>query len=315
MSTTQSTIDLRHTTGTRVHEVLSALPVAAYTCDVDGRITFFNERAAELWGRRPALNDAADRYCGAMTLFTVDGVHVPHETSLTALTLQTGNAYEGRNVVVLRPDGSRRNVLVSVSPMYDEARTLVGATSVVTDITDQMQSELRRRERDANDFFENGAIGVHWIDADGIVVRVNQAQLDLLGYDSSVFIGRPMRRFHAVPDAFDDMLQRATAGETLRNQEVRLLARDGSVRHVLMTCDPVFIAGAFLHLRCFTVDVTEEKTAKTALQASEANFRGFFDSVGVGAVGVGQEGDGGGRAGVAERARDRVALGGGDRRR
>jgi PAS domain S-box-containing protein len=290
MSTTQSTIDLPRATTTGVREVLSALPVAAYTCDVDGRITFFNERAAELWGRRPALNDAADRYCGSLTLFTVDGVHVPHEASWTALTLQTGNTYERRDVVVLRPDGSRRNVLASVSPMYDEAGTVVGATSVLTDITDQMQSELRRRERDAKDFFENGAIGVHWIDADGIVVRVNQAQLDLLGYDSSVVIGQPMRRFHVSPDACDDMLQRATAGETLRNQEVRLLASDGSVRHVLMTCDAVFIAGIFQHLRCFTVDVTEEKAAKTALQASEANFRGFFDSVGVGAVQVGKDG-------------------------
>ena len=90
MSTTQSTIDFRQATGTRV---LSALPVAAYTCDIDGRITFFNDRAAELWGRRPNLDDAGERFCGSLTLFTVDGVHVPHETSWTALTLQTGSTY------------------------------------------------------------------------------------------------------------------------------------------------------------------------------------------------------------------------------
>src|SRR5262245_38425034 len=104
MSTTQSTIDFRQATGTRVQDVLSALPVAAYTCDIDGRITFFNERAAELWGRRPNINDEAERYCGSLSLFTVDGVHVPHQTSFTALTLQTGNTYEKRDVVVLRPD-------------------------------------------------------------------------------------------------------------------------------------------------------------------------------------------------------------------
>jgi PAS domain S-box-containing protein len=290
MSTAQSTIDFRHATGTRVQEILSVLPVAAYTCDINGRITFYNERAAELWGRRPNLDDATERFCGSQTLFTVDGVHVPHETSWTALTLQTGSAYEKRDVIVLRPDGSRRHLLVSVSPMHDDAGRVVGATSVLTDITDQMQSELRRRERDAHDFFRNGAIGVHWIDADGIVVRANQTQLDLLGHSSGAFIGQPMRRFHESPDAFDDMLRRATAGETLRNHEVRLLASDGSVRHVLMTCDVVINAGIFQHLRCFTVDVTEEKAAKIALQASEANFRGFFNSVAVGAVQVGKNG-------------------------
>ena len=146
------------------------------------------------------------------------------------------------------------------------------------------------RARDADDFFENVAIGVQWIDADGVVVRANQAQLDLLGHTSDSFIGQPMRRFHASPEAFDDILRRATAGEPLRNQEVRLLASDGSVRHVLMTCDAVFGSGGFQHLRCFTVDVTEEKVAKTALQISEANFRGFFNSVAVGAVQVGKNG-------------------------
>ena len=271
-------------------EMLAALPGVAYTCDIDGRITFFNERAAELWGRRPNLHDAVDRYRGAVTLFTADGAHVPPEASWTALTLQTGNTYEGRSVVVLRPDGSRRNVLASASPLYDDAGTLVGALSLLTDITDQVQSELRRRARDAHDFFENGAIGVHWIDADGVVARANQAELDLLGYSSGAFIGQPMRKFHAPPEAFDDMLQRATAGETLRNHEVQLIASDGSLRHVLMTCDAVFDAGAFQHLRCFTVDVTKEKAARMALQASEANFGGFFDSVAVGAVQVDTDG-------------------------
>ena len=57
MSTAQSTIAFLPAGGTRVQELLAALPVAAYTCDADGCLTFFNERAAELWGRRPNLND------------------------------------------------------------------------------------------------------------------------------------------------------------------------------------------------------------------------------------------------------------------
>src|SRR6185436_59248 len=215
MSKTQSSIDFRQPAEARVQDVLAALPVAAYTCDLAGRITFFNERAADLWGRRPNLHDAAERYCGSLTLFTVDGAHVPHDTSSTALALQTGNTYEGRDVVVLRPDGSRRTVIASVSPLHDDAGTRIGATSVLTDITDPMQSEMRRLERDAHDFFENGGIGVHWIDTDGIVVRANHAQLDLLDHSSDAFIGQPMRRFYASPQAFDDMLHRAIAGETL----------------------------------------------------------------------------------------------------
>jgi PAS domain S-box-containing protein len=141
MSTAQSTIAFLPAGGTRVQELLAALPVAAYTCDADGCLTFFNERAAELWGRRPNLNDTSERYCGSLTLLSVDGAQMPHETSWMALTLRTGTMYEGRGVVILRPDGSRRRVLASVSPLYDDAGTVVGAASLLTDITGQMQSE------------------------------------------------------------------------------------------------------------------------------------------------------------------------------
>jgi hypothetical protein len=42
--------------------LLDKLPAAAYTCDAEGLITYFNERAVELWGREAKLIDPVDRY-------------------------------------------------------------------------------------------------------------------------------------------------------------------------------------------------------------------------------------------------------------
>lgn len=42
--------------------MLDKLPAAAYTCDADGLITYFNQRALEAWGRPPNLLDPCDRY-------------------------------------------------------------------------------------------------------------------------------------------------------------------------------------------------------------------------------------------------------------
>jgi PAS domain-containing protein len=49
---------------TTVHlrRLLEVLPAAAYTTDAEGLITFFNQRAVELWGRQPQVNDPIDRY-------------------------------------------------------------------------------------------------------------------------------------------------------------------------------------------------------------------------------------------------------------
>jgi hypothetical protein len=42
--------------------LLDRLPIAAYTCDSEGLITYFNHCALDLWGREPKLRDPVDRY-------------------------------------------------------------------------------------------------------------------------------------------------------------------------------------------------------------------------------------------------------------
>src|SRR5512147_1185387 len=68
--------------------LLEALPVAIYTTDAKGRITFFNRAAAALWGRRPLLG--ADRHCGSHRILALDGTAMPHEQSPVAVALDTG---------------------------------------------------------------------------------------------------------------------------------------------------------------------------------------------------------------------------------
>jgi len=52
----------RHNGDMEFRRLLEVLPAAAYTCDAEGLITDFNQRAVEVWGREPKRNDSADRY-------------------------------------------------------------------------------------------------------------------------------------------------------------------------------------------------------------------------------------------------------------
>jgi PAS domain-containing protein len=47
------------------------------------------------------------------------------------------------------------------------------------------------------DFFENGAMALQLVGADGIILRANKAELDLLGYEAGEYIGRNIIEFHA----------------------------------------------------------------------------------------------------------------------
>jgi PAS domain-containing protein len=56
--------------------ILQSLPVAVYTTDAAGRITLYNEAAAQLWGVRPELGKS--RFCGSWKMYWPDGTPLPH---------------------------------------------------------------------------------------------------------------------------------------------------------------------------------------------------------------------------------------------
>jgi PAS domain S-box-containing protein len=78
-----------------------------------------------------------------------------------------------------------------------------------------LQEQLERSQRDLEDFFENGAVALHWVASDGSILRVNQAELDLLGYTREEYVGRHIAEFHADPPVIADILARLTRGEKL----------------------------------------------------------------------------------------------------
>jgi signal transduction histidine kinase len=136
------------------HRLLDKLPVAAYTCDAEGLITYFNPPAAKVWGREPKLRDPADRYCGSYKLFTSEGVPIQHNQCWMALALQKNREYNGYELVMERPDGTRVMVLAHANPIHDEDGKLIGAVNVLVDITGQKQAEevLRDAERNKDEF-------------------------------------------------------------------------------------------------------------------------------------------------------------------
>ena len=77
------------------------------------------------------------------------------------------------------------------------------------------EDELRQSEQELADFFENATVGLHWVGPDGIILRANRAELDMLGYSREEYVGRPIADFHADEDVICDILKRLQAGEKL----------------------------------------------------------------------------------------------------
>ncbi|MCA1816835.1 MAG: PAS domain S-box protein [Acidobacteria bacterium] len=133
--------------------------------------------------------------------------------------------------------------------------------------------ELRRRERELTDFFENATVGLHWVGADGAILWTNRAELEMLGYSRDEYIGHNITEFHADQEAINDILARLSRGEELDGYEARLRCKDGSIRHVVINSNVLFDGDRFVHTRCFTRDITESKRAQEALAAQAAALR------------------------------------------
>ena len=137
-----------------LQRALARLPAGAYTCDADGLITWFNQHALQVWGRAPALNDPADRYCGSFRLFAADGTPVAHDECWMALAIRDRQEYLGEEIVVERPDGSRATVLAYATPILDDGGNVLSAINILVDFSDRKRLEdlLRRANRD-NDLY------------------------------------------------------------------------------------------------------------------------------------------------------------------
>ncbi len=121
------------------------------------------------------------------------------------------------------------------------------------------EEALAQREHELADFFEHAPVGVHWLGPDGRILRANQAELELLGYSREEFVGRHFTDFHEDATIGRTMLRRMREGETLDNFEVKLRARDGSVRHVQVSANAFRKANRVIHTRCILRDVTGPK--------------------------------------------------------
>ncbi|WMT92514.1 PAS domain S-box protein [Pelagibacterium sp. H642] len=264
--------------------VLNAIPGAVYLCDHEGWLVRYNDDAAQIWGRTPAIGAERERFCGSHALFLPDGTPLAHDVCPMAKAVYEGTEAHNAEVVIERPDGSRRTVLVNIRALKGPKGEIQGAINCFQDISSQkvMEEELRHKNADLEDFFENSAIALHIVGRDGIILRANKAELELLGYTAQEYIGRHIAEFHADAEVIGNILSRLGRGERLDRYPARLRAKDDSIRHVLITSNSRLEDGEFVNTRCFTTDVTNLHEAEAGRRESEERLAATYEAATIG---------------------------------
>jgi PAS domain S-box-containing protein len=184
---------------------------------------------------------------------------------ITRMLLDTGE-FRGE-VVSTTKAGETRYLDLSAFAMRDTAGKPLCFVGIKRDISDRKRTEdaVERNEAQLTDFFENAPLPLNWVGPDGSIIRVNDAELDMLGYTREEYEGHHIAEFHVDPQAIDDMLTRVKAGEILTNFEVRVRCKDGSIKTVHVNSSAYYENDKFIHTRCFTRDITERKATESRL--------------------------------------------------
>jgi PAS domain S-box-containing protein len=252
----------------RYRQLVQGLPAAVYSCDEQGRITLFNDAAAALWGREPEVG--RDIWCGSSRIRRPDGSFMPIADSPMAVALREGTPVRGQEIIIERPDGSRRHVLPYPEPILDAGGRIVGAINMLMDVTEQKEAQKALLESEAKfRMLADNMAQLAWMaDGAGSVFWYNRRWFEFTGLslDDSRDWGwtRTLHAEHA-ERVVDKIRSCFLSGEAWEDT-FPTRAADGSFRWFLSRAFPVRDeAGAVVRWFGTGTDVTEQREAQQVL--------------------------------------------------
>ncbi len=280
-------------------DMLEALPVAIYTTDAGGKITYYNQAAADFAGRRPKLG--SDEWCVAWRLFWPDGTSMPHAECPMAVTLKEGRPIRGQEAVAERPDGTRVPFMPYPTPLFDGDGRLVGAVDLLMDITDQKraQAEAQRmrslpeervehrtqvlsdtadRLKESEQTFQLLVqsvtdYAIFMLDPKGHVANWNPGAERIKGYTRAEIIGEHFSRFYTEEDRLAGVPAQALATarrEGRFEQENWRIRKDGTRFWANVVIDAIHDErGELIGFAKVTRDLTERRMVEEKLRQSQ----------------------------------------------
>ena len=268
----------------RFEQLLSLLPVGVCACDAEGRVTFFNPRAAEIWGCAPALRDDYVAFAERFKVYSLDGEAVPESERPLRVGMREGRTMRHGEAWVERPDGTRYISAFSFAPTVAEDGRVLGSINVFQDITDEKRARLALRESEERyrAVFQQASVGIFECDLTGRIVRSNPALSRMLGHTEAELVGKNWREL--VPEderqADSDIAQELARGQLAAfTAERRYLRKDGTTGWLDVFATTVLDPeGRTARGLAVVVDVSERKRATIELRETEARFRAAADN-------------------------------------
>ena len=254
----------------RYFDFYDLAPVGFFTISEKGLILEANLTAATMLG---VARDALVKQSISRFIFKKDqNRYYLHRKQL----FETG-APQACDLRMRRRDGTQFWAHLTATAAQDAGGAPVSRV-VLSDITERKQAEEALRDSEARfrTAFENAVIGLALVTSDGTYLETNSAMADMIGYDRSELIGKPVADF-THPDDLDRRNQfvrdlwegNISSGE----QERRFVHRNGSVVHTLIWASVQRDeSGKPLYFISLVQDITKHRQAEAEKKKIESQL-------------------------------------------
>ena len=202
-----------------------------YEVDLDGNFTYFNDAMALITGYSP------QELIGMDNRQIMDEYHTRQVSEVFKKVYHTGLAAKAINWELIRKDGSRCIVEVSVSLKKDLNSRPVGFLGIARDVSHRKITEqaLKEGERRYRTIIENIEDGYYEVDLAGNYTFFNDAMARIIGYTRDEMMGMNYRVYtdeYYAKQVFEVFNKVYLSGLATKALDWKLVAKDGSTRFI-----------------------------------------------------------------------------------
>ncbi|WP_013322602.1 PAS domain S-box protein [Gloeothece verrucosa] len=235
--------------------------------DTQGRYLMVNKAYAALLGYQP------QEIIGKEWQITIhpseqDKMKLAYQTMLTQGKVEA-------EVKGVRKDGSVFYKQVTMISAYDQQKQFIGHYCFAKDITERKQADeiLKKYAQDFTDLYNHAPCGYHSLDENGLLVQINDTELNWLGYTREQLLGKVKFYELLTPESrevFSQNFERFKQRGWVKALEFELLRANGTVMPVMLNATAVKDSqGNYLISRSTIFDITKRKQAELELQKAQ----------------------------------------------
>jgi PAS domain S-box-containing protein len=234
---------------------------AIITKDLRGNVLSWNPAARRLFGY------SSREMVGRSITTVIPPERLDEEKQIIA-QIRRGLRVEPYETIRLRKDGHPVDVSVSVSPVFDGAGKIVGAATIIRDISQRKKAEeeLRRSEERFRQIYQHAPVGLEQVAIKGDrLLEVNDCLCRMLGYSREELLSKTYTQVTDPQDIVAErkLLRRMIAGEIHGYTiEKRYIRNDG--RRIWVRVSSTMAAGSRYRISVIE-DISRRKESEAAL--------------------------------------------------